>query len=72
MAFGCFLILLIKEEFIKFFQLLSLDLETVINEGMVSLSKKQVLIDEALEQSYEIALGGGTFGHCLVNFINFF
>ncbi|XP_019081860.1 uncharacterized protein LOC100240946 isoform X3 [Vitis vinifera] len=48
-----------------FDQLLSLDLETVINEGMVSLSKKQVLIDEALEQSYEIALGGGTFGHCL-------
>ncbi|RVW83318.1 hypothetical protein CK203_039574 [Vitis vinifera] len=55
-----------------FDQLLSLDLETVINEGMVSLSKKQVLIDEALEQSYEIALGGGTFGHCLVNFIYFF
>ena len=44
----------------------------MINEGMASLSKKQVLIDEALEQSYEIALGGGTFGNCLVNFIYFF
>lgn len=49
-----------------FGQLLSLDLENVIRQGMESLSEKQRLIDEALSQSYEIALGGGRFGHCLV------
>uniref|UniRef100_A0A5B7BD01 DHHA1 domain-containing protein n=1 Tax=Davidia involucrata TaxID=16924 RepID=A0A5B7BD01_DAVIN len=48
-----------------FQQLLSLDLESVIIQGMVSLSHKQKLINETLEQSYEIALGGGAFGHCL-------
>ncbi|XP_015883754.2 uncharacterized protein LOC107419528 [Ziziphus jujuba] len=48
-----------------FKQLLSLDLEEVISQGMTSLSKKQELIDDALSQSYEIALGGGAFGHCL-------
>ncbi|KAK9278107.1 hypothetical protein L1049_027665 [Liquidambar formosana] len=48
-----------------FDQLLSLNLESVINQGMVSLSQKQKLIDEAIEQSYEIALGGGAFGNCL-------
>ncbi|EEF37759.1 uncharacterized protein LOC8289785 [Ricinus communis] len=48
-----------------FDQLLSLDLESVISQGMVSLSVKQKLIDETLDQSYEIALGGGAFGHCL-------
>lgn len=47
-------------------QLLSLDLESLISQGMASLSKKQKLIDEALNQSYEIAPGGGAFGHCLV------
>ncbi|VVA19613.1 PREDICTED: phosphoesterase [Prunus dulcis] len=48
-----------------FQQLLSLDLESLISQGMASLSKKQKLIDEALNQSYEIALGGGAFGNCL-------
>ncbi|KAF8014601.1 hypothetical protein BT93_H0424 [Corymbia citriodora subsp. variegata] len=48
-----------------FQQLLSLDLEAVINQGMLSLSQKQKLIDEVLDQSYEISLGNGAFGHCL-------
>ncbi|KAL8124038.1 hypothetical protein AgCh_011883 [Apium graveolens] len=48
-----------------FQQLLSLDLDTVIKQGMLSLSHKQKLIDEFLNQSYEIALGGGDFGRCL-------
>ncbi|XP_024989456.1 uncharacterized protein LOC112524061 [Cynara cardunculus var. scolymus] len=48
-----------------FQQLLSLDLEHVINQGMLSLSPKQDLIDEVLEQSYEIVLDGGASGHCL-------
>ncbi|KAL6175742.1 hypothetical protein ACLB2K_052381 [Fragaria x ananassa] len=49
-----------------FQQLLSLDLECLISQlGMVSLSEKQKLIEEALSQSYEIKLGGGAFGHCL-------
>ncbi|XP_030443076.1 uncharacterized protein LOC115665342 [Syzygium oleosum] len=46
-----------------FQQLLSLDLEAIINQGMLSLSQKQKLIDDALDQSYEISLGA--FGHCL-------
>ncbi|OVA14283.1 hypothetical protein BVC80_9027g41 [Macleaya cordata] len=46
-------------------QLLSLDPQFVISQGISSLSHKQKLIDEVLEQSYEIALGGGAFGHCL-------
>lgn len=46
-------------------QLLSLDLESVINQGIVTLSHKQKLIDDALSHSYEIALGAGLFGHCL-------
>ncbi|CAI9780431.1 unnamed protein product [Fraxinus pennsylvanica] len=48
-----------------FQQLLSLDLDSLIRRGLESLSHKQRLIDEALEQSYEIALGGGAFGRCL-------
>ncbi|CAA2938945.1 Hypothetical predicted protein [Olea europaea subsp. europaea] len=48
-----------------FQQLLSLDLESLIRQGMESLSYKQRLIDEVLEQSYEIALGGGAYGRCL-------
>ncbi|KAK3224645.1 hypothetical protein Dsin_004507 [Dipteronia sinensis] len=48
-----------------FDQLLSLDLESVINQGMVSLAHKQTLIEESLNQSYEITLGGGAFGRCL-------
>ncbi|KAH0895219.1 hypothetical protein HID58_057648 [Brassica napus] len=50
-----------------FQQLLSLDHDTVINRGRESLSRKRKLIQEALEQSYEIVLGGGAeeFGRCL-------
>ncbi|GAA0169282.1 hypothetical protein LIER_23805 [Lithospermum erythrorhizon] len=48
-----------------FQQLLSLDPESIIRQGMISLSHKQKLIDGILAQSYEIALGGGAFGHCL-------
>ncbi|GFZ12310.1 hypothetical protein Acr_23g0006950 [Actinidia rufa] len=48
-----------------FQQLLSLDLESLIKQGMVSLSDKKKLITRALEQSYEIALGDGAFGYCL-------
>ncbi|KAJ8771984.1 hypothetical protein K2173_027161 [Erythroxylum novogranatense] len=48
-----------------FDQLLSLDLKSIIDQGMLSLSTKQKLIDEALDQSFEIALGGGAFGNCL-------
>ncbi|KAJ4713604.1 DHHA1 domain protein [Melia azedarach] len=48
-----------------FEQLLSLDLESIISHGMVSLSHKQRLIEGTLNQSYKIALGGGAFGHCL-------
>ncbi|XP_010535036.1 PREDICTED: uncharacterized protein LOC104810434 [Tarenaya hassleriana] len=49
-----------------FEQLLSLDLDNVINRGKASLSQKQKLINEALEQSYEIVLNGdGEFGRCL-------
>lgn len=49
-----------------FDQLLTLDLENVISQGMKSLSEKQRLIDNVLSQSYEIALGGSRFGHyCL-------
>ncbi|XP_010247710.1 PREDICTED: uncharacterized protein LOC104590602 isoform X2 [Nelumbo nucifera] len=48
-----------------FEQLLKLDLQSVINQGMGSLSQKQKLIDEVLEQSFEIELGGGLFGRCL-------
>ncbi|XP_021679911.2 uncharacterized protein LOC110664500 isoform X3 [Hevea brasiliensis] len=48
-----------------FKQLLSLDLESVIAQGMMSLSVKEKLINDTLDQSYEIALGGGAFGHCL-------
>lgn len=48
-----------------FDQLLSLDLESIISQGTTSLEYKQKLISETLDQSYEIALGGGAFGHCL-------
>ncbi|GAB2290871.1 hypothetical protein Dimus_025136 [Dionaea muscipula] len=48
-----------------FDQLRSLELESLIGEGRVSMAKKQKLIDEALDQAFEIALGGGEFGHCL-------
>ncbi|CAK7327912.1 unnamed protein product [Dovyalis caffra] len=48
-----------------FDQLLSLNLESVISQGMGSLSAKQKLIDDALDQSYEIVLAGGAFGRCL-------
>ncbi|XP_021756237.1 uncharacterized protein LOC110721407 [Chenopodium quinoa] len=48
-----------------FQQLLSLNLESVINQGIISLDHKQKLITDALEQSFTINLGGGVFGHCL-------
>ncbi|MQL87108.1 hypothetical protein Taro_019641 [Colocasia esculenta] len=48
-----------------FDQLLALDPELVISHGKATLSHKQKLIDEVLDQSYEIAIGGGLFGHCL-------
>ncbi|XP_047167963.1 uncharacterized protein LOC124836800 isoform X3 [Vigna umbellata] len=48
-----------------FDQLLSLDSNTIISRGMLSLSLKQKLIDDCLSKSYEIALGNGAFGHCL-------
>ncbi|KDP45801.1 hypothetical protein JCGZ_17408 [Jatropha curcas] len=48
-----------------FHQLLSLELESVITQGLISLSVKQKLIDYTLDRSYEIALGGGAFGNCL-------
>lgn len=48
-----------------FQQLLSLDLKFVISQGAESLLQKQKLIDKVLEQSYEIALGNSSFGHCL-------
>ncbi|KAK7291318.1 hypothetical protein RIF29_06363 [Crotalaria pallida] len=48
-----------------FDQLLSLDLDSVISRGNVSLSHKQKLIDDCLSTSYEISLGNGAYGHCL-------
>lgn len=48
-----------------FQQLLSLDLEYVINQGKLSLYQKQTLINEVLDQSYEIVLDDGASGHCL-------
>ncbi|XP_072958242.1 uncharacterized protein [Typha angustifolia] len=48
-----------------FHQLLALDPEHVISHGKETLAHKQRLIDEALEQSYEIELGSAQFGHCL-------
>ncbi|KAL6583683.1 hypothetical protein OROMI_002972 [Orobanche minor] len=49
-----------------FQQLLSLDLDSLISQGMSSLAHKQRIIDEVLEQSYEITLGGaGASGRCL-------
>lgn len=54
------------------FQLLSLELDSVISQGMSSLADKQKKIDEVLELSYEITLGGGAFGNCLVKLIIFY
>ncbi|KAK1324797.1 hypothetical protein QJS10_CPA01g00203 [Acorus calamus] len=48
-----------------FNQLLELDPQCIIRQGQASLLSKQKLIDDILEQSYEIALGGGSLGHCL-------
>ncbi|KAK9115742.1 hypothetical protein Sjap_014689 [Stephania japonica] len=50
---------------VLFKQLLALDPESVIHQGMVSLSQKQKLISEVLKQSFEIALGNGMSGRCL-------
>jgi len=59
-------ILKLTDIFLKLWQLLSLDLDTVISQGMVSLSHKQKLIDDCLSKSFEIALGNGAHGRCLV------
>ncbi|KAL8238293.1 hypothetical protein R6Q59_019374 [Mikania micrantha] len=48
-----------------FQQLLSLDVEHVINQGMISISQKQAIINEVLAQSYEIVLDDGSSGRCL-------
>ncbi|XP_074263207.1 uncharacterized protein LOC141586011 [Silene latifolia] len=48
-----------------FNQLLALNLDDVIKQGMVSLSHKQKLITEALEQSFVISLGDKDIGCCL-------
>ncbi|CAN4085407.1 unnamed protein product [Withania somnifera] len=48
-----------------FQQLLALDIKSVVEQGKISLSHKQKLIGEVLEQSFEIALGAGAFGCCL-------
>ncbi|AQK73595.1 hypothetical protein ZEAMMB73_Zm00001d017640 [Zea mays] len=49
-----------------FDQLLELDPEHVISHGQATLLEKQRLIDDCLEKSYEISLGCGQFGSCLV------
>ncbi|VFQ74894.1 unnamed protein product [Cuscuta campestris] len=48
-----------------FDQSCSLDLDSLISQGKMTISRKQKLIDDSLERSFIIALGGGTFGHCL-------
>uniref|UniRef100_A0A1J3FCJ4 DHHA1 domain-containing protein n=1 Tax=Noccaea caerulescens TaxID=107243 RepID=A0A1J3FCJ4_NOCCA len=49
-----------------FEELLSLDHESVINRGKESLCRKRKLIQEALDKSFEIVLGGNEeFGRCL-------
>lgn len=48
-------------------QLSELDPDYVISLGQDSLAHKQKLIDECLDKSYEISLGSGQFGHCLVS-----
>ncbi|XP_071703699.1 uncharacterized protein [Rutidosis leptorrhynchoides] len=48
-----------------FEQLLSLDVENVINQGISSLCHKQTLINEVLDQSYEIVIDDGVSGRCL-------
>ncbi|KAF9625340.1 hypothetical protein IFM89_021710 [Coptis chinensis] len=48
-----------------FEQLLALDPQSVISQGISSLSRKQNSINEVLNQSYKIALGGGLYGYCL-------
>ncbi|CAL9159747.1 unnamed protein product [Musa hybrid cultivar] len=48
-----------------FDQLLALDPEHVIGVGKQTLTHKQRLINEVLQQSYKIRLGNGLFGQCL-------
>ncbi|KAL9234396.1 hypothetical protein vseg_009274 [Gypsophila vaccaria] len=48
-----------------FNQLLALNLDDVISQGMESLKDKQKLITKALEDSYVISLGNGDSGCCL-------
>jgi hypothetical protein len=45
---------------------LELDPDHVISRGQVTLLEKQRLIDDCLENSYEISLGCCQFGNCLV------
>lgn len=47
-------------------QLVELDPEKLIAEGKKSLRWKQQLIDTVLETSFEVDLGEGKFGKCLV------
>ncbi|XP_057532543.1 uncharacterized protein LOC130810482 [Amaranthus tricolor] len=48
-----------------FQQLLSLNVEAVISQGITSLSHKQKMIAQALERSFAIKLGDEEFGCCL-------
>ncbi|CAA6663129.1 unnamed protein product [Spirodela intermedia] len=48
-----------------FDQLLALDPDFVIDHGKETMLCKQKLIQEAVDQSYGIVLGGGLFGRCL-------
>ncbi|KAK8916234.1 hypothetical protein KSP39_PZI022822 [Platanthera zijinensis] len=48
-----------------FDQLMNLDPDLLISLGKDTFAYKQKLMDEALDQSYEITLGCGLFGHCL-------
>ncbi|XP_074586108.1 uncharacterized protein LOC141841809 [Curcuma longa] len=48
-----------------FDQLLALDPEDIIAIGQKTLSHKQELIDQVLQQSYIIGIGEGLFGQCL-------
>lgn len=50
---------------VVFEQLLALDFQSIISQGLESLSLKQKLINEVLDKSYKISLGDGAFGHCL-------
>lgn len=48
-------------------QLLELRLDDVIRQGRASLAEKDAIIAASLETSFEIQLGGGEYGTCLVS-----